>query len=191
MSGISLQPPVDQESGCPGREGCRCAGAGDGGEAAVFGDGGDTYAGGGELRFDLAGAGIATAGMNIKAAVFGIVGADGDRQKRGGGVCDRSVRIGSQKNRLGGDETGDRKPELKVPIDIEAIFHPERPETGRGIGETDENQLISRGGLHDLVGDIHPGPFQREIKCDILREPGGNRGDGFAQWGYIVSNMAG
>ncbi len=70
---------------------------------AVFGDGGDTYAGGGELRFDLAGAGIAPAGMNIKAAVFGIVGADGDRQKRGGGVCDRSVRIGSQKKPVWGE----------------------------------------------------------------------------------------
>ena len=155
MSGISLQPPVDQESGCSGREGCRCAGAGDGGEAAVFVDGGDPYAGGGELRFDLAGAGIAPAGMNVKAAVFGIVGADGDRQKRGGGVCDRSVRIGSQKNRLGGDETGDRKPELEVPIDIEAIFHPERPETGRGIGETDENGNLvdGNGNLIDWDGN--------------------------------------
>ena len=76
VSGLPVETPVDQESCRTCGDGCRCAGTGDRSEISVFVYCGNADTWSSQIRLDLFGTGIAPAGVEIKAAVFCIVGAD-------------------------------------------------------------------------------------------------------------------
>ena len=145
VPGLPVETPVDQESCRTCGDGCRCAGTGDRSEISVFVYCGNADTGGRKIRLDLFGTGIATTGVEIKTAVFCIVGADCKGQKRSRGIRDRGVGVRSQKNSLGGNKTGNGKPELKIAVDIEVVFHPQGPDSRRRICKTDKDQLVSGG----------------------------------------------
>ena len=73
------------------------------------------------------------------------------------------------------------KPELKIAVDIEVVFHPQGPDSRRRICKTDKDQLVSGGSLHDLIRNIHTGLFQGEIQGDILKKSGRDRWNGLTQ----------